>query len=473
MKNPKLIQGGMGVAVSAWPLARAVSQMGHLGVVSGTALAVVLIRRLQLGDVGGHYRRAMAAFPFPEVADRVLMEYFVPGGKSESTPFRLTPIPNIPLPRSLVELTVLANFAEVYLAKEGHSGLVGVNYLEKVQIPTLPSLYGAMLAGVDYVLMGAGIPLAIPGILDRLARGEGADMRIYLEEDSGPETRYGFEPRQYFGQAPIWLKRPKFLAIIASATLATTLVRKATGSVEGFVVEGPRAGGHNAPPRGALRLDGGGEPVYGARDEVDLEKIRALGLPFWLAGSYADPHRFTDALARGAAGVQVGTAFAFCAESGIDERLKKQVLERVSRGDVKVRTDPLASPTGFPFKVVVLPRTASDDARYAARTRICDLGYLRQPYRRKDGIVGYRCPAEPVEDFIKKGGTAAATAGRKCLCNCLMATVGAAQAQHTGPEDPIVTAGDDLLFLGRFLSAESSGYTAADVVRHVLATPEG
>ena len=30
-------------------------------------------------------------------------------------------------------------------------------------------LYGAMLAGVDYVLMGAGIPRTIPGILDSLA----------------------------------------------------------------------------------------------------------------------------------------------------------------------------------------------------------------------------------------------------------------------------------------------------------------
>ena len=82
--------------------------------------------------------------------------------------------------------------------------------------------------------------------------------------------------------------------------------------MDGFIVEGAVAGGHNAPPRGAMQLSAEGEPVYGERDLPDLEKIKALGLPFWLAGSYAQPQRFQEAMALGAAGVQVGTAFAFC-----------------------------------------------------------------------------------------------------------------------------------------------------------------
>ena len=61
---------------------------------------------------------------------------------------------------------MVTNFVEVFLAKEGHNNPVGINYLEKVQIPHLPSIYGAMLAGVGYVLMGAGIPLHIPGVLE-------------------------------------------------------------------------------------------------------------------------------------------------------------------------------------------------------------------------------------------------------------------------------------------------------------------
>lgn len=56
---PPIIQGGMGVTVSGWRLARAVSKEGQLGVVSGTALDLVLARQLQLGDVGGHLRRAL------------------------------------------------------------------------------------------------------------------------------------------------------------------------------------------------------------------------------------------------------------------------------------------------------------------------------------------------------------------------------------------------------------------------------
>ena len=63
--KPVIIQGGMGAAVSDWRLAKTVSLAGQLGVVSGTALDVILTRRLQMGDPGGHIRRALAAFPLP------------------------------------------------------------------------------------------------------------------------------------------------------------------------------------------------------------------------------------------------------------------------------------------------------------------------------------------------------------------------------------------------------------------------
>ena len=77
---PKIIQGGMGVAVSNWRLAQAVSREGQLDVVSGTALDQVLARRLEDGDPGGHMRRAIDAFPFRAMAERVWDTYFVPGG---------------------------------------------------------------------------------------------------------------------------------------------------------------------------------------------------------------------------------------------------------------------------------------------------------------------------------------------------------------------------------------------------------
>ena len=144
---------------------------------------------------------------------------------------------------------------EVWLAREGHDNPVGINYLEKVQIPHLPSLYGAMLAGVGFVLMGAGIPLKIPGVLDALARHEPA---IYNLPVSGAlptdDTLMTFVPRDFMESDLAPLNRPKFLTIISSNVLAATMLKKANGVVDGFVIEGHIAGGHNAPPRGKAPL---------------------------------------------------------------------------------------------------------------------------------------------------------------------------------------------------------------------------
>jgi NAD(P)H-dependent flavin oxidoreductase YrpB (nitropropane dioxygenase family) len=470
MSQPKIIQGGMGVAVSGWKLARTVSRLGQLGVVSGTGLAIILARNLQLGDPDGHLRRALHQFPIPAVAARVLAQYFIPGGKSPTAPFKSAPMPTLRPGPALVELTVAANFVEVFLAKEGHGGLVGINFLEKIQLPTLPSLYGAMLANVDYVLMGAGIPRAIPGALDQLAEGEPAQLKIdVIGALPGEEFLSTFDPRAFCAGPPPAVRRPQFLGIVASATLAMTLAKKANGRVDGFVVEGDTAGGHNAPPRGAMQLNAIGEPIYGERDVVDLEKIRALGLPFWLAGSYGRPGRLTDALRLGAAGVQVGTAFAFCNESGLRPELKQQALQMSRAGNARVFTDPVASPTGFPFKVVQMEGTLSHADQYAARTRICDLGYLRHLYRKPDGTPGYRCPAEPVDDYIKKGGTVADAQGRKCLCNGLVANVGLSQVRSEQEEElALMTAGDDVANVAQFLKPGCNTYSAADVVERLL-----
>ncbi len=462
----------MGVAVSGWRLARAVAQTGQLGVVSGTALASVFVRQLQLGDPDGHLARAVAHFPLPTLAERVWQQYYISGGKAAAAPFKLSPLPALHPGPAFTELTVLANFTEVFLAKMGHAGRVGINFLEKIQMTTLPSLYGAMLAKVDYVLMGAGIPRSIPGVLDRFARGEPAELKIDFSgaapEGDGLAT---FDPRTLFRDAVPALPRPQFLAIISSATLALTLARKSNGRVDGFIVEGAVAGGHNAPPRGALQLSAAGEPVYGPRDVPELAKIREIGLPFWLAGAYAQPEKLVEARQLGAAGVQVGTIFAFCEESGISPNLKQQVLQISRTEPVRVFTDPLASPTGFPFKVLQLLGTLSDEARYFARERLCDLGYLRQPYQKPDGTVGYRCASEPVDDYLKKGGKLEETVGRKCLCNGLMATVGLGQQRPDGTEDPIITAGDDVAKLARFLPTDRDSYCAADVIQWLLGEP--
>jgi nitronate monooxygenase len=470
MSHPLIIQGGMGAGVSDWRLARAVSRAGQLGVVSGTALACILARRLQVGDLDGQMRRGLEHFPVPGVAARIVADYYVPGGKPADAPFKLTPLPSLQPSPEFVALTVAANFVEVFLAKDGHDGLVGINFLEKIQFPTLPSIFGAMLAGVDYVLMGAGIPRSIPGVLDRLARGEAVELKIDVEGAlAGEEFISQFDPAAFMSGPAPQLKRPNFLGIVASATLAMTLARKSNGHVDGFVVEGETAGGHNAPPRGPMQLGDTGEPVYGPRDVADLEKIRELGLPFWLAGSYGRPDKLAEARRLGATGIQVGTAFAFCEESGITPDLKRQTLQLSREGKARVFTDPLASPTGFPFKVVQLPGTLSDRQSKQPRTRLCDLGYLRHAYRKEDGTLGYRCPAEPATDFVRKGGVAEETEGRECVCNGLVSTIGLAQIHPDHTTDlPLITAGNDVEHIASYLQPGRDSYSAAEVIERLL-----
>ena len=302
----------MGVGVSNWRLANAVSRLGQLGVVSGTALDSLFVRRLADGDIGGHMRRGLDAFPFPDMARRIWQEYFVPGGKAPDAPYPTAPMHQKVEPRKLIELCMVSNFVEVFLAREGHANKVGINFLEKVQLPHLASIYGAMLAGVGYVLMGAGIPLHIPGVLDNYAAMQSADYKLAVTgATADQDTVMRFDPADYVeGPLPV-LSRPRFLAIVSSNTLATTMLRRASGRVDGLVIESATAGGHNAPPRGKLQLNAAGEPVYGERDRVNIADLRDLGVPFWLAGGYGNADKLREALEQGAAGIQVGTAFAF------------------------------------------------------------------------------------------------------------------------------------------------------------------
>ena len=461
---PHIIQGGMGIAVSNWRLANAVSRQGQIGVVSGTAIDTVLVRRLQDGDEGGHMRRAMRHFPVPRVAEDILERYFMPRGRERGEPYRLLPVYRQHVHELRQQVTMLAAFVEVWLAKEGHEGMVGMNLLTKIQMPTLPLLYGAMLAKVDVILMGAGIPKEIPGALDAMARHEPAVLRFDVTGLAAGETEsLTFDPRAVNPDASAPLHRPLFFPIVSAASLAQTLARKSNGRVDGFVVEGPTAGGHNAPPRGALRVDDRGEPIYGDRDVVDLGTMRAIGLPFWIAGGAGSPQALDHALAEGAAGIQVGTLFAFSDESGFTDEIKRSVISAAARDQLQVRTDVRASPTGYPFKRVV---TTTDHERAAveSRRRICDLGYLREAVKRPDGPIIYRCPAEPVEQYLAKGGALEDTVDRQCLCNALCACIGEPQVRSDGSEEPVlVTSGDDVLHLAGFLAGRTR-YSAADVI---------
>lgn len=472
VQHPVLIQGGMGIAVSDWKLAKAVSTKGHLGVISGTAINSVLVRRLQDGDKEGHSRRALAAFPSKSIADQILSTYFVEGGIPKGQPYKRSLMFNVKPDLFLLQLTVAACFVEVWLAKEGHSGVVGTNLLEKIHLPNLACLYGAILANTDYVIMGAGIPREIPGALDLLSQNKTATLKVPVA--GGEDVITSFDPVEVMaGAPPENLKRPAFFPIVSSSVLAANLKKKSTGRVDGFIVEGPLAGGHNAPPRGPMKLNERGEPIYGVRDEVSLEEMKALELPFWLAGDYASPEKLKEVQAQGARGIQVGTLFAFSEDSGLSPALRTAMVQKVLHEKPPeggwIFTDPRSSPTGFPFKAVRIGDSLAEQEVYLQRKRICDLGYLRHVYKKDDGSVGLRCPAEPVKDYVRKGGLEEDTVGRKCLCNALMADIDMPQVQAGGAvESHLLTAGDDLNNIARILRPGQESYTAHDVIAYLM-----
>ena len=469
----------MAVGVSNWRLARAVAVAGQrlhapvLGVVSGTGLPVILVDRLQAGDKD--VVRALNAF-HPGIAREIMDEYLLEGASGAAGGRKLPPKPEVMVMGTgatkarMTKLAVASAFVEIWLAKENHDGPIGINVLEKVQLMHLPVLLGAMMADVDYVLVGAGIPHQIPAVLTSYARNLPANYR--LDVAGSPEKHVmTLDPREFVPEGRK-LKRPKFLLIASHHALAMRLA--ATVEVDGFVMEGPSAGGHNAPARGKTLADDG-QPVYGDRDKPDFAKLADLGKPFWLAGSRASAESLEEAQRLGAAGIQVGSAFALSDESGLLDDIKRDLRARIAAGTLEVKTSATASPSGFPFQVVQLLGTLSEESVYERRERICNLGHLGEAYRKDErdgGGIGFRCPGEPIDAFVRKGGKRADAEGKLCLCNGLGAAAGHGRATRGGTEPIVLTLGKDLGFYDRIVCRPDGSYTADDVVRSILRLPQ-
>lgn len=513
LKKIKLIQGGMGVYVSNWRLAKAVAQEQPgvtAGTVSGTALDIVHVRLLQLGDPGGHIRRALAAFDARfgvTIGQKICERYFIEGGKAPTARFKPIPMQTVhtqdgsdilpspslspaqpadpvtlALDEESVELLIATAYAEVWLAKEGHTGNIFINFLKKVEVPLIFAMFGAMLAGVNGIIVGAGNPDGLPAASSRLASHETvtSDLPV-LYREAGETFTVRFDPRKVadgkLAQAP--LRRPAFLAIVSLEKLAQALAQSPSQAPDGFIIEHHTAGGHNAGPQGPLKKDSLGQPIYDAQDEPDLQAIRQAGLPFWLAGGYGSREKLQQAISEGAAGVQAGSIFALAEESGMKPAFRTEILNKLKKGfnDAGLVLTTLFSPTGFPFKVVQLDGTLADEAVYANRSRVCDIGLLQQYGLGKPAADGtrrlfQRCPAAPVAGFVNKRGLEHNTEDRRCLCNGLLACVGLGQvAERKGElvEEPaIVTLGNHLDGIRRLSHHGQNPYWARDAVLDIL-----
>ncbi len=71
--------------------------------------------------------------------------------------------------------------------------------------------------------------------------------------------------------------------------------------------------------------------------------------------------------------------------------------------------------------------------------------------------------------YLRKGGDAEDTLGRKCLCNALMANVGLGQLRRNGyKEEPAVTLGQDLAGAVALIEMHPDGWTAAKALDWLL-----
>lgn len=505
----RLIQGGMGVYVSNWRLAKAVATQRPgetAGTVSGTALDVVYVRLLQLGDPGGHARRALQALDDKfgvSIGRGIVDRYFIEEGKAPEARFRSAPMHIVqayddrrvfPMPNGtsavvpfkleddIIELLIATGFAEVWLAKEGHPGKIFINFLNKIELPLIYALYGAILAGVDGVVVGAGNPEGLPALCQQLAKHAAVTHKIsLLYRETGEEFVLAFDPQQVAGGrfAAQPLAAPAFLAIVSLEDLVKVLAESASAPPDGFIIEHHTAGGHNANPAGPMFKDTRGQPIYGARDEADLAAIRTVGIPFWLGGGYGSGPKLQEALAAGANGVQAGTVFALAEESGMKPEYRSAILAALKSGvaDADLVHTTTFSPTGFAFKVVQLQDTLSADDVYTSRPRICDIGMLQQrgfnkPDEHGDRTLFQRCPAGPIETYIKKRGLEHNTDERRCLCNGLLSCVGLGQVKEIRgelvEEPAIVTLGNHLDGVRRLSRQGQTVYHVEDVVRDIL-----
>jgi NAD(P)H-dependent flavin oxidoreductase YrpB (nitropropane dioxygenase family) len=453
---PRLIQAGMGVHISSARLANATARLGALGVVSSAGLRHTVIEEVRSGDAD--VIATARTFPFPNYVEELLA--FAPGGAKHRHEAPLdVPGAKADYPR---RLSTIAAYVEVLRAKAGHNGKVGINVMWKCALTVLPSIYGAMLAGVDALLCGAGVPMEVPDIVAKLRAGEdlsytpltGGTSHVHLKiaQDNPAPLLSKFAP-------------PKLLPILSNFAFPKRLLdtwEKNYGATPfAFVLENHAAGGHNAPPRN--------KSEFTQQDDLEsyFDKVVALGVPVYVAGDCRNGGTRDDYeywLSRGAYGLQVGSRFALCTDSGMRAELREKIIASNRDGQTRIETSPRFSPTGYPLKFADLEGTLADPEIANSRRRICNRGYLLQSHftQNEDGTQTetYLCPAMPAGQYTRAGGDEADLDGRICLCNALFSTAGF----YTDKEPPLVTLG----LSGRLVTQTLS---ARQVIEDIL-TPE-
>src|SRR3569833_2666083 len=302
---PRLIQAGMGVRISSATLANTTSRLGALGVVSSIGLRHIVVNEVRAGNV--ETIDIARSFPVKSYVDDLLE--FAPGGPRNNQP---PPIDNPDPGKSELpkRLSVIAAFIEVTRAKSGHRGMIGVNVMWKSAVTALPSIYGSMLADVDVLLCGAGVPMELPDIVRKI-RG-GIDKEKQPQHNTETNARLSISA-DGTSQLLTSMPSPKLIPILSNFAFPKRIVdiweREYDGArPDAFVLENHAAGGHNAPPRN--------KQSFAEQDELRayFDKVRDLGVPVYVAGGGSSREDFEYWIDRGAYGMQIGSRFALCEE---------------------------------------------------------------------------------------------------------------------------------------------------------------
>ena len=250
-----IIQGGMGVGVSLSPLAGAVAQEGGVGIVSSAALDRLLSKR---------------------------------NGRKSSA--------------------YEAAYEEISLSK-ANGGFAGINIMVALLQTYDATVEGAIDAGADFIISGAGLPLRLPLIKDP---GETALIPI--------------------------VSSPRALELICKKW------ERAGYRPDAVVLEGPLAGGHLGFKFDELYLESNKlENLFPPVKEM-AEKYG--GFPVIVAGGIYDHSDIVRFLKMGADGVQMGTRFMVTRESSATDAYKQAVID-AGREDIVVAHNP-GSPSGLP-----------------------------------------------------------------------------------------------------------------------------
>ena len=311
-----IIQGGMGIGLSNFTLAGNVAAEGGLGVLSSAALDRIVSDRH-----GKKFNHRQAAA------------------------------------QDVIDAKKIAN-----------GGAIGMNIMVAVINTYEDSVLGSMDGGVDAIISGAGLPMALPEIVKLHPRAD--EVALIPIVSSGRATDIIFKRWSRGGRLP-----------------------------DALVVEGPLAGGHIAWREPDQASDPANKLENLILEVLEVCKNWNLNIPVIAAGGVYTHEDILHFLELGCSGVQMGTRFLATHESGANPDYKQQLIN-CQEDDIELANKP-GSPCGMLFRVLKQSPFYQEALSFSRQAK-CDKGYL---------LNKGQCSAKETNDKSF------------CICNGLLASI--------------------------------------------------